>query len=159
MSKPATLKRVQVQGKKYTLPAEEVDIEKLIKKGLGLISRLSDLTEQLEMTKLQIIEIASKRREKNTTLKLQAVSGSATVTFRESYTCDDRVEEIRQDLKSLFDRFFTKKTSYGTTKDLKKFLEEDHALGLENPETIRSLILSHVKKKETKPNVKITPAE
>ena len=158
MSKPS-LKRTQIQGKKYDLPREDVEIEKLIQKGLNLEAKAKDFNRKLDQVKLQIIEIAKCRREGSTTVNLKGVSGSSTVTFRESFECDDHVEEIRQDLGALFDRFFKKKTSFKTTKDLKQFLDGEHGHGMEDPDPIKALIFSHVKKKETKPNVKLIPAE
>ena len=158
MSKTA-LKRTQIKGKKYDLPQEDVTLEKLIRKGLNLNDKLSLIKDQLERVNEQITEIAKKRREGNTTVNLKTVSGSSTITFRESYICDDNVEEIKHDLGSLYDRFFTKKPSFKTTKELKGFLEGEHAHGLDDPEPIKTLILSYVNKKETKPNVKIVPAD
>jgi hypothetical protein len=158
MSKTA-LKRTQIKGKKYDLPQEDVTLEKLIRKGLNLTDKLSSIKDQLERVKEQITKIAKRRREGNTTVNLKAVSGLSIVTFRESYVCDDGVEEIQHDLGSLYDRFFTKKTSFQTTKELKGFLEGEHVHGLDDPEPIKILILSHVKMKETKPNVKIVPVD
>jgi len=158
MSK-AILKRTQVQGKKYDLPQEDVKLEKLVKKGLNLNEKVLSYKKQLERVKEQITEIAKRRREGNTTVNLKVVSGLSIVTFRESYVCNDSVEEIKHDLGSLYDRFFTKKTFFQTTKELKGFLEGEHAHGLDDPEPIKTLIFLHVKKKETKPNVKIVPVD
>jgi hypothetical protein len=69
------------------------------------------------------------------------------------------VEEISQEVGSLFDRFFTKKIDFKTTKELKRFLDGDHAFGTEDPESIKKLIFAHIKKKTTKPNVKIMGTE
>lgn len=159
MGKTSILKRTQIQGKKYDLPPEDVEIEKLIKKGLGLDLKLKEINRQLNLIKQRMIEIARGRREGTTTVNLKAISGAVTVTFRESYECNDHVEEIRSELGSLFDRFFHKKASFKTTKELKQFLEEGHGHGLENPDEIKTLIFEYVKKKETKPNVKMAPAE
>ena len=159
MAKGSVLKRTQVQGKKYDLPSEDVNIEKLIQKGLSLSSKISGLNSQLEEVKRQLTTLAVGRREGNTTVNLKGVSGSATVTFRESYVCDDRVGEIKQELGSLFDRFFTKTDVWKTTKELKQFIDGEHALGLNDPGTMKALILAHVEKKETKPNVKIAPQD
>ncbi|CCK79438.1 hypothetical protein [Desulfobacula toluolica] len=155
MAKTSGLKRTQVQGKKYDLPAEEVEIQKLVKKGLSLDAKLKKIKQELETVKKESISIAERRREGTTTVQLKAVSGSSTITFRETYVCDDQVEEISQEVGSLFDRFFTKKIDFKTSKDLKKFLEGEHAYGLKDPEPVKKLILTHVKKKTTKPNVKI----
>ena len=157
MTKTSALKRTQVQGKKYDLPVEEVEIQKLVKKGLSLDTKLKVIQKELNAVKSQLITIAEKRREGTTTVKLNAISGSSTVTFRETYSCDDKVEEISRELGSLFDRFFTKKTDFKTSKDLKRFLEGEHAYGIEDPEPLKKLILAHVKKKSTKPNVKLVP--
>lgn len=159
MATTSDLKRTQVQGKKYDLPAEEVEIQKLVKRGLNLDAKLKTIKADLDAVKNELIAIAENRREGNTTVNLKAISGSSTVTFRESYVCDDQVEEISQELGSLFDRFFSKKADFKTSKDLKKFLEDEHAYGLEDPGPIKKLILSHVEKKATKPNVKLIPAE
>ena len=155
----AKLKRTQIHGKKYDLPEEEVNIQKLIKKGLSLDARIKALKKEQDAVKDELIGIATKRREGSTTVKLKAVSGASTVTFRESYVCDDRVMEIEQDIGSLFERFFTKKVDYKTSKALKQFLDGEHAYGLEDPEPIKKLILTHVKKKSTKPNVKLVASD
>ena len=146
MARTSTLKRTQVQGKKYDLPKEDVEIEKLVQKGLNLDAKIKQLNGQLAQIKNQVIETAKRRREGATTVNLKAVTGSFLVTFRESYEADENVDEIRQELGSLFDRFFEKKTTFKTTKDLKKFLEGEHAHGLEDPEPIKTLIHSHVRK-------------
>jgi len=159
MARTSTLKRTQVQGKKYDLPKEDVEIEKLIQKGLGLEAKIKQLNRQLAKVKDQVVGIAKRRRDGTTTVNMKAVTGSFVVTFRESYEADENVDEIRQDLGGLFDLFFEKKTTFKTTKDLKKFLEGDHAHGLDDPEPMKKLIYSHVQKKETKPNVKMKPAD
>ena len=159
MASTSGLKRTQVQGKKYDLPAEEIEIQKLIKKGLSLDAKLKDLKRALDIVKNELIAIAESRREGNTTVNLKAISGASIVTFHESYVCDSQVDEIHQEIGSLFDRFFTKKIDFKTSKDLKKFLEGEQTYGIEDPEPIKRLILLHVKKKITKPNVKLIPGE
>lgn len=159
MSKVKGLKRIQVQGKKYDLPPEEVEIQKMILKGATIDKKIRLLKQELETIKNQLTEIAIKRREGSTTVKLDAVCGSSTVTFRESYTCGGDIEQINQELGSLFERFFIKKIEFKTTKELKQFLDGDHAYGIENPEGLKELILAHVKKKTVKPNVKIEVTE
>lgn len=151
----SNFKRTQVNGKKYDLPEEDVMIEKLVNRGLSLQLKIEKDKKQLDLIKDQITEIARNRRESSTSVKMQAVSGSSVVTFRESYVCKDGLEEIRQDLGSLFDRFFSRSSEFKASKDLKEFLEGSHFYGLEDPEPIKKLILSYVDKKETKPNVKL----
>ncbi|EFK09858.1 conserved hypothetical protein [delta proteobacterium NaphS2] len=158
MPKKTMFKRTQVQGKKYDLPAEEVEIEKLIRKGLSLSERISALNSQLDQIKSRLTSLARDRRD-GTTTKLKGISGTASVTFRETLICDDRILEIKQDLGSLFDRFFQKKEGWKATKNLRQFLEGEHAFGLKDPEEIKALIGSHVTQKETKPNVKLVPSE
>ena len=160
MTKAKELKRVQIQKKKYDLPAEEVEIHKLITRGLSINGKLKALKQELESIKSQLIDIAETRREDSTTVKLQTVSGAhSVVTFRESYVSDNAVEEIAQDIGGLFDRFFTKKVEFKTSKELKQFLDGAHSYGIENPDTIKDLIFSHVEKKTIKPNVKIIGAD
>ncbi len=52
------LKRTRVDGKKYELPAEDVEIQKLVKKGLSLSGRISALTAELDAVKLRLAEMA-----------------------------------------------------------------------------------------------------
>lgn len=154
------LKRTQVHGEAYRLPEEEVTVQKLIKKGLTLDRNIRELSGKLEEIKRQLTDIAESRREGKTTVVLDAVSGeSAKVTFRERYEPDDAADELKGELGSLWGRFFEPKTGFKATKDLKQFLEGEHAFGLENPEPIKELIYQHVKKKTTKPNVKLSTAE
>ena len=157
MDRKKTLTRTQVRGKKYDLPAEEVEVEKLIRKGLSLAEKIDRFNSQLNQVKEQLIALARFRRDGKTTTTLKGISGTAAVTFRETYVCDDHITEIKHELGSLFDRFFQKKEGWKATKDLKEFLEVEHAFGLKESETIKTLIGYHVKKKETKPNVKLVP--
>ena len=157
MGRKKALKRTQVRGKKYDLPAEEVEVEKLIRKGLSLAKKIDGLNSQLNQIKEQLIALARARRDGKTTHALKGITGTAAITFRETYVCDDRITEIKHELGSLFDRFFEKKEGWKTTKDLKEFLEGGHAFGLKKSETIKTLIGHHVEKKETKPNVKLVP--
>lgn len=159
MARTTTLKRTQIQGKKYDLPGEDVKLEKLIQKGITLDAKIRELNSQLDQVKGQVIKIAKNRRGGETTVNLKAVSGAFVVTFRESYEATPKIEEIRQDLGSLFDRFFEKKINFKTTKELKKFLEGEHAHGLKDPEPLKALISTYIRKKETKPNVKLMPVE
>lgn len=155
MSKSAGFKRTQVQGKKYDLPKEEIDIEKLIQKGLGLAGKISVLKAQLDAVHLQLIDIAKKRREGSTTVKLQGVSGQTIVTFREKYECKDKIEEIKHELGALFDRFFKKTIEFKAQKELGDFLDGKNDYGFDDPAPVKNLILANVDKKSTKPNVKI----
>lgn len=159
MSRSGMLKRTQVKGERYDLPVEEVEIEKLIQKGLILEKRSKEVKQELEEVKARLTEIAIARRQSTTTVNLKGVSGEALVTFRESYVCGPDVENLKLELKDLFTRFFTEKIEFSVTKDLVKFLESDHALGLENGAAIKEQILTFLSKKEIKPNVKITPLE
>ena len=159
MGTPAGLKRAQIKGRKYDLPHEDIDIEKWIQNGLILSAKLDDLNNLLNNVKTKIIDIAKKRRDGATTVTLKGISGSTTVTFRESYECGENIDEISRDIGSLFDRFFQKKTSFKTTKELKEFLEGNNDHGMKDSDKLKALIFTHVQKKETKPNVKFTPAE
>lgn len=159
MAKVEGLKRTQIQGKKYDLPAEEVEVHKLIQRGISINKKLKILKSEMDEINRRLSDIASGRRDGATTVKFSSPAGHSVVTFRENYVCDDAVEEIFQEIGSLADRFFTKKIEFKTSKDLKQFLDGAHTYGIENPDIIKELLLSHVKKKTTKPNVKIVGAE
>lgn len=149
------VKRVQVGGKKHTVLVEDAEIEKLLQRGLSLKGKIKDLDDELDRIQERIIEIARNRREETTTVTLDGITARAIVTFRESYVVKDEIEDIKVPLGLLFERFFEKKTEYKATPDFKKFMESDHALGIEAPEKVKADILKYVSVKETKPNVKM----
>lgn len=150
------IKRVQVDGKKYFMPVEDVDVEKLIQKGLKLKGKMDATKRDFDTVQKRLVEIAEARREGTTTVTLQGVSAKAVITFRESFIVSDDVEKISVPLGPLFSRFFNKKNSFKTTSEFKKFMKSGHALGIQDPEAIKNAIRDHVSVKETKPNVKIS---
>ncbi len=149
------LKHVQVKGKKYLLPVEDISVEKLIQQKSRLKDKMDEVKRESEEVDAQLVEIARTRREGTTTVTLQGISDEAVITFRESFAVSPDVEEIAVPLGPLFDRFFKKDITYKTTADFKKFMESGHALGLENAEEAKKAIRDYVTVKETKPNVKI----
>lgn len=149
------IKRVQVDGKKYLMPVEDVDVEKLIQKGLRLKARMDTTKREFDTVQNRLVEIARARREGTTTVTLPGVSAKAVITFRESFSVSADVEEISAPLGPLFCRFFHKKSTFKTTPEFKKFMESGHALGIEDPEAVKKAIRDHVSVKKTKPNVKI----
>ncbi len=159
MKNVKVVKRVQVKGKRHFVVAEDADIEKLIQRGLSLKKKMDDIKADLDSVQGSLIEIAKDRREGSTTITLEGISLQALITFRESYQVNNDVEDIKQPLGPLFDRFFTKKEEYKTTGDFKKFMESDHALGIEHPEKVKKSILKYVSIKETKPSVKMEEKE
>lgn len=153
------IKKIQVDGKKHFLPAEDAEIEKLLQRGLSLKDKTANIKKELEAIEKRIIEIAKARREASTTVTLEGVSATALITFRESYVVADEIENIRVPLGPLFDKFFEKETGYKPTADFKKFMESGHALGIGNPEEVKKNILKYVTLKKTKPNVKMEEKE
>ncbi len=152
------IKRVQVEGKKYLLPVEDVDVEKLIQKGMKVKASIEALDLELSDIQARLIEVAQARREGTTTVTLPGVSGKAVVTFREGFVVSADIEELSVKLGPLFNRFFKKKNTYSTTLEFKKFMESGHALGLQEPEQIKQALAAYVSLKETKPNVKFEAA-
>lgn len=149
------VKKVQVDGKKHLVLAEDAEIGKLLQRGLSLKGKIKDLEGELEVIQDRIIEIARDRREGTTTVTLDSITARAVITFRESYTVKNEIEEIKVPLGPLFERFFEKKVDYKVTTDFKKFMESDHALGIEAPEKVKAGILKYVSVKETKPYLKM----
>lgn len=149
------IKRVQVAGKKHFMPAEDAEIEKLLRRGMSSKAKMDTAKRELEMVQGRLIEIAQARREGTTTVTLAGISASAMITFRESFVVRDDIEDIAVPLGPLFTRFFAKETEFKTTADFKKFMESDHALGIDDPDQVKVTIRKYVSVKETKPNVKI----
>ena len=149
------IKRVQVAGKKYFVPVEDQNIEKLLQKGLRLKAKIDIAKSDLDTVQNRLIEIAQARREGTTTVTLPGISAKAVITFRESFAVNDDIEEIAIPLGPLFKRFFKKKGTFKTTPEFKKFMGSGHALGIDDPEAVKKAILDHVSIKETKPNVKM----
>ncbi len=159
MKSVAEVKKVQVEGKKHVVTAEDAEIEKLLQRGLSLKEKADALKKELETVQDRLIEIARARREGTTTVNLAAISAEAVVTFRESFIVKPEIEDIKVPLGPLFARFFEKKTEFKTTAEFKKFMESGHALGMKDPEKIKKSIMKYVTVKETKPNVKIEVKE
>ncbi len=149
------IKKVQVGGKKHFVPAEDAEIEKLLQRGLALKAKADEVKKELDGVQDRLIEIARARREGTTTVTLESISRQALITFRESFVVKNEIEDIRVPLGPLFDRFFEKKAEFKTTAEFKKFMESGHALGIEDPATVKRNILKYVTVKETKPNVKM----
>ncbi|KAB2836188.1 MAG: hypothetical protein F9K48_02500 [Candidatus Brocadia sp.] len=149
------VKRIQVEGKKHLVVAEDAEIEKLLQRGLSLKGKIEDLEDVLDVIQDRIIEIAKNRREGTTTVTLDSITARAIITFRESYTVKNEIEEIKVLLGPLFGRFFEEKIEYKVTSDFKKFMESDHALGIEAPAKAKADILKYVSVKETKPYLKM----
>lgn len=154
-----TLKRTQVDGEQYLLPEEEVEVQKLVKKGLTLEGRIKDLSGELAAIKERLTEIAETRRAGSTTVKLTGITGESLVTFRETYEAGPDVEEIGAALGTIFDRFFEKRVTFRTSKELKQFMTGGADFGFTDPEAVRELVGRHVRLKTIKPNVKLTAAE
>ncbi|WKZ17525.1 MAG: hypothetical protein QY310_08755 [Candidatus Jettenia sp. CY-1] len=149
------VKRIQVRGKKHTVLEEEAEIEKLLQRGLSLKGKIKVMEDELDIIQDCIIEIARNRREGTTTVMLDSITARAVITFRESYTVKNEIEEIKVPLGPLFEKFFEKKVEYKSTADFKKFMESDHALGIKTPEKVKASILKYVSVKETKPYLKM----
>ncbi|ODS33556.1 MAG: hypothetical protein SCARUB_01290 [Candidatus Scalindua rubra] len=157
MKKVEVIDRIQVKGKRYNVPAEDVEIERLIKRCLSIKKKIGSMKEDLEGVESRLIEIARARREGTTTVTLNGISVQSLITFRESYQVKNEIIDIKKSLGPLFTRFFTKKEEFKATGDFKKFMESDHALGIKNPRKVKAEILKYVSVKETKPSVKMEP--
>jgi hypothetical protein len=118
------IKRVQVAGKKYLMPVEDVDIEKLLQKGLRLKAKLDATKVDLDTVQVRLIEIAKARREGTTTVTLPGVSAKAVITFRESFSVGSNIQELSVPLGPLFKRFFKKNITFKTTSEFNKFMLE-----------------------------------
>lgn len=149
------VKRIQVEGKKHLVVAEDAEIEKLLQRGLSLKEKIKDLGDELDVIQDRVIKIARNRRKETTTVTLDSITAIAVITFRESYIVKNEIEDIETPLGPLFERFFEKKVEYKATSDFKKFMESDHALGIESPEEIKNNIQKYVSVKETKPYLKM----
>lgn len=153
------LKTTQVDGKKYELTPEEIEIEKLIRKALAMDARIRQQKAELENVKQRLTEIGEGRRDGQTTVNLKGVSGESLITFRESWESTGNPEELRRELGDMFTRFFTRKEEYKTGKDLKQFMEGGSDFGFTDAAKVRELIGQHVAKKTLKPNVKLSPVQ
>jgi len=149
-----TFKRIQINGKRYRLPEEEAKLEKLIQKAIALTQRYQETKQALDEVKAQIAEIARQRRPQGkATVVLEALSGKASVTFREDLKVKPEVESLKSKLKGLFERFFELKKEYKATKDLKNLILTGTDYGLD--EKIEKEIREVVEIKEIKPYVKV----
>lgn len=154
------MKKTQVDGKKYLLPEEEIEIEKLIKRGLSLQAKVKQAQDDLEAVKVRLTEISRGRRAAGaTSVKLAGISGGAVVTFRESWEAGGDVEDLGQDLGAMFPRFFEREVRFRTTKELAEFIEGRNGFGFADPDAVRELVERFVKRKTIKPNVRIVEGQ
>jgi cell division protein FtsB len=72
------VKKVQVDGKKHLVLAEDAEIEKLLQRGLSLKGKIKDLEDELDVIQDRIIEIARDRREETTTVTLDSITARPT---------------------------------------------------------------------------------
>lgn len=149
------VKRIQINGRKHRVVAEDAEIARLLRQGLAVKEKIRELEEDYGSVQDRLIEIARSRREGTTTVTLEVITARAIVTFRESYTVKDEIEDIKTPLGPLFERFFEKQIHYKPTPDFKDFMESGHALGIEKPEKVKAAILKYVSVKETKPYLKM----
>lgn len=152
------LKKTQVKGEKHLLPEEEVEVEKLIRKGLRLDQKVREAKAELEAVKARLTEIATERRDGQTTVKLTGVSGQVVTTFRETWEPGDGIEDVSRPLGDLFTRFFKREVKWKAEKDLKAFMAGEQSFGLDDPDGIRDQIRERCKLKIVKPNVKLVAA-
>jgi len=155
VKKDGNLKATQVHGRRYDLPEEDVKIQKLIKKWTTLDGKEKQIKSEIEAIKSKLSTIAEKRRGKSTTVHLKAISGSASITFRESYEVTKDPEPLQILIGDLYDRFFEEKTEFKTKKDLMSFIKSPHDYGLKDPQGTKEKIFSFLKLKKTKPYVKL----
>ena len=80
MKAKEALKRIQVRGEKYDLPAEEGRVQKLIQKGISLNNRLKEMDSELESVKSELTDIARARRGESVTDF--TLSSSLSISFK-----------------------------------------------------------------------------
>ncbi len=156
LGKVKTFKQIQVKGRKHLVITEDADIQKLTRKFLTTKARIDRDRKTLDDIGAELTAIARDRRNGATTVTLEGVSSTTVVTFRESLKVSAQVEDMRVNLGPLFERFFEKNNDYKATSDLKKFLESDHGMGIENSQQIKKELNKYISIHETKPNVKVT---
>jgi hypothetical protein len=159
--KGGKMKQTQVRGERYTLPEGEIEVEKAIRRALALEKKYQEAKAALDEAKAELTEIATARRDGETTIRLDGISGRAVVTYRESLEPDAETDRIKPALGALWERFFEFRPAYKAKKDLKPFMDGAAAMGMDPTEAaaLREKIADHVKRKAIKPNVKLTPAE
>jgi len=155
MSTVKNTRRIQVDGKRYTVIEEDAKIEKLIKKGLRIKGELSNLKGELDSIHHELTCIANERRQETTTVTLKGVTTRALITYREKYEPRGDLAALSPQLGPLFNRFFSREETFKVKKELKKFLSSEHALGMDNADEIKEEILKYLMVTEIKPSVKI----
>jgi len=153
------LKKMRVGGVQYTVPESHVEIEKLVQKGISLQSKMKAIQDDLEAVKIRLTEIGRGFRESGaTSVKMEAITGGAVVTFRETWEAVGDVKGLGQDLGPAYDIFFEQETKWKATKALSTFMDgQADGYGFTDPDAVRELLAGYVKRKVIKPNVKIVP--
>ena len=151
------MKRIQVDGRRYQLPAGEAELERTIRRALVAEARFREAKAAMDESKAELVEIATARRNAETTITLSGISGDALVTFRETLEPDPDSDRLRPALGALWDRFFESRRTIKAKKPLKQFMEgADMGMDPAEAAAMRDRIAGHIAAKAIRPNVKLS---
>lgn len=148
-------KRIEIDGQQTFLPAEEVELEKLISAGLAAQERKALADAELKAVKAQLVEIAKRRLFGRKSVTLTApTAGAAQVTFgTEPVMNTERVIQLEQELApSVFQKLFAKVVSYSPVRGLKQFLDQPQS---REQDKLKAAILAAVDWRSKTPSVKL----
>jgi hypothetical protein len=134
MPKPGT-KRIEINGHATFLPAEDVEIERLLALGIAAQARLERAKQEVDEIKARLVEIAEAKRLGRTSVTLHSIggSGAALITFGTELKVDENVAaQIEQEIQpDLFRLIFSKRTVYSVARGYRSFMRQPQTEELE----------------------------
>lgn len=132
MPAPGT-RRVEIDGQKQYLPAEEAELEELLNSGCALQDQLAVQEKRLKAIRQRLCEIAEQRRGDAATVKLEALSGAqAVVTWARQIEVDPaRAERLKDRLGPAWGQLFNTRTTYTMSRGYKQWMRKQQPADLE----------------------------
>lgn len=145
-------KKVAVHGEEVFLPAEQAEIEELVKAGLRFTADIVLRQQELDEIKGKLATIATRKRGVRSTVRMLASEGLAIVTWaKESSVDEDRAEALREVLGAEWGHVFTTKTKYSLARGYKDWMNKAGA----SLDKVKARIAEAIHIAEKKPSVKL----
>lgn len=134
MPAPGT-KKFDIEGRPAYLPAEDVELERLISLGVAAQARYDLAKAELDEIKAKVVEIAQRRRrdERTVTLTSIARAGAVQVTFPVEFKVNATLAaELEKRLPAhLRDAIYSKKTEYSLARSYHSFMKQPQGREME----------------------------
>jgi len=128
------LKQITVAGRVYRMGAQEIEIERLVRRAHEAKDALDEAREEFAALRDDLIAAASGRRGKSNTVSLGRIDLVAKVRFTQSVSFDaSGLADVRALLgDDAFSRIFSRRQTFTAKKALERFLHEPGNVAAKN---------------------------